>query len=267
MKTIQVEGRNISYQITGRGPVLLFLHGFAESHLIWERQVHFFASTGFRVIVPDLPGFGASDVWPEITIPGFAQVVRQMLVHENIPHCAIFGHSMGGYIALSMAAQFPYLVSALGIIHSHPFADAEERKEARQKSVSFIREHGLPLYLKQLYPGFFPSDYTRKHPEIINILLEQSRGFSPDGVCAALMAMANREDASNVLRSFSGPVLFVLGEKDELVPTTPQMLLQTQMPARPTVCLLKDIGHMSLFEAPDQLHSMLDSFVRSLEVV
>ena len=81
------------------------------------------------------------------------------------------------------------------------------------------------------------------------------------------MAMANREDTSDVLRNYPGPVLFVLGEKDDLVPATPQMLSQTQLPARPTICLLEDIGHMSLLEAPDKLHAVLDSFIRSLEVV
>lgn len=264
MKKLLIEEKNISYVIAGKGPVLLFLHGFAESHLIWEQQIRYFSSNGYTVIAPDLPGFGASDVWPEISIPVYAEVVQQMLLHENAVPCSVFGHSMGGYIALSIAAQYPSLVSALGIIHSHPFADSSERIEARHKSVSFIRQYGLSPYLKQLYPSFFPAGYPLEHPDVLAKLIHPSQDFDADGVCAALLAMAKREDASDVLRNFSGSVLFILGQDDALVPANEQMLSQTTMPVHATVCLLDGVGHMSMFEAPEQLHHFLDTFIHTL---
>jgi pimeloyl-ACP methyl ester carboxylesterase len=192
-----------------------------------------------------------------------AQLVQQIIVREGIQQYIVLGHSMGGYIALSLAQQFPHGISGLGLIHSHPFADSEERKHGRRKSIDFIREHGKIHYLKQLFPGFFPPGYAQNHPEIVHTLLEISHSFSEDGICAALQAMAMREDTSHVLANFPNPVLFVLGKEDTLVPID-MMRDQTILPKKTVVHILEGIGHMSMFEAPEQLNHILEQYVKQI---
>ncbi|MBK6947188.1 MAG: alpha/beta fold hydrolase [Haliscomenobacter sp.] len=96
MKRHNTLGKNLAYLfLEGQGPTLLFLHGFAESHKIWERQIAHFSAKGYPVLAIDLPGFGASDVWPGISIDGMAVLVQELLHKENIHSCIVFGHSMG----------------------------------------------------------------------------------------------------------------------------------------------------------------------------
>ncbi len=262
MKRHNALGKNLAYVLEeGQGPTLLFLHGFAESHKIWERQIVHFSAKGHSVLAIDLPGFGASDVWPDISIDEMAALVYELLYQENIHSCIVFGHSMGGYVALSLASQFPDCISGMGLIHSHPFADPEERRAARQKSIRFIQETGNVPYLKQLFPTFFAAGFLQNHPEILDHLMADASAFSDEGITAALAAMASRRDLSNVLEHIYQPVLFVLGLEDQLIPPTEAMLSQTALPDKAVIHLLDGIGHMVLYEAPEQLDQILEEFI------
>ena len=76
--------------------------------------------------------------------------------------------------------------------------------------------------------------------------------------------MAMREDMSHVLVEFPNPVLFVLGEEDTLVPITDTMRAQSTLPKTPVVHILEGVGHMSMFEAPEQLDQILEQYVEQI---
>lgn len=262
MKRHNAFGKNLAYiLLEGQGSTLLFLHGFAESHNIWKRQIAHFSAKGHQILAIDLPGFGASDVWPNISIDGMADLVQELLDKENIHSCIVFGHSMGGYVALSLADQFPDYISGMGLIHSHPFADTEERRAARQKSIRFIQETGNVPYLKQLFPSFFPAGFLANHPEILDHLMAEASAFPEEGITGALAAMASRRDLSKTLENMYQPVLFVLGLEDQLIPPTEEMLSQTTLPDKAAIHILDGIGHMILYEAPEKLDRILEEFI------
>lgn len=262
MRRYNSSGKNLAYVLNqGKGPTLLFLHGFAESHHVWERQIAHFSRKGHQTMAIDLAGFGASDIWPDISIDGMATLIHDLLVKENISSAIVFGHSMGGYIALSLADQYPECVSGLGLIHSHPFADSEERRSARQKSIRFIQESGKTPYLKQLFPTFFPAGFIQNRPEIMEKQMADASRFSEEGITAALSAMASRRDQCLTLENMRQPVLFVLGLEDQLIPPTEEMLSQTALPDKAVIHLLEGIGHMIQYEAPEQLERIMEAFI------
>jgi pimeloyl-ACP methyl ester carboxylesterase len=145
---------SIAYQIYGRGPAVVFLHGYCEDSFIWQSGIKRWSKTHTCITI-DLPGFGKSSLGENYTITDLGDMVAQLLGLLSIAKCTIIGHSMGGYAALAFAAEYPTLLSGVGLIHSHCFEDSEQKKANRKKSIDFINRHGaagVPDAL--LHPAF-----------------------------------------------------------------------------------------------------------------
>lgn len=111
-------GRTIHYHDQGKGPVVVFLHGSgagASGYSNFKGNYPFLVEQGFRVIVPDLIGYGYSDKPDNVDYPlrFFADNVSLLLAELNIDKVAIIGNSLGGAVALDLALENPELVSKL----------------------------------------------------------------------------------------------------------------------------------------------------------
>ncbi|MBL7776632.1 MAG: alpha/beta fold hydrolase, partial [Saprospiraceae bacterium] len=108
--TLLFNGRRIAYFLSEDGwdspnAPLVLLHGFCEDASMWAPVLPYLS--GLPVLRIDLPGFGASDLAIVPGIEGYAAAVCAVLNELNLPRCVLFGHSMGGYTALAIAAQHP----------------------------------------------------------------------------------------------------------------------------------------------------------------
>src|SRR6476469_2448198 len=134
-KFIRYDGLEIYYRVAGSGQPLVFIHGFGEDGNVWKNQVEFFQGN-FLVIVPDLPGSGRSEIdnnpW---TMDRFAALIKEIIIRESISSFFLFGHSMGGYIALAYAEKFSSDLKGLGLLHSTSYPDSEEKKTVRKKGI------------------------------------------------------------------------------------------------------------------------------------
>ena len=95
--TLDYNGCKIFYRCSGAGNPVMLVHGFGEDGEIWNAQQSFLQQN-FKVIVPDLPGSGRSEMVDDMSIEGMAEVIKAILEQENIASCPVIGHSMGGYI-------------------------------------------------------------------------------------------------------------------------------------------------------------------------
>jgi 3-oxoadipate enol-lactonase len=112
------QGGSLHYLVRGRGEALLLLHGLGASGADWAMQVRALEGQ-FRVIVPDLPGFGHSGpLRSDGSIANFAALLWALLDHLAIPRSNIVGFSLGGAVALEMALQRPESVPRLALINS-----------------------------------------------------------------------------------------------------------------------------------------------------
>jgi pimeloyl-ACP methyl ester carboxylesterase len=259
-KNIFVGAHRIAVSSFGRGKTpLVLLHGFCENQAVWRTILP--KMTNKRVILIDLPGFGESDMLPKgAQMTDFADILQQVFQQLNVEKVVLVGHSMGGYVALAFAEKFPKMLVGLGLFHSHPFEDSPERKGFRQKAIEFIRQNGLELYCRQLFPALFAPGFSEKNPEPLQTLTQIARKFDPEGVIRAIEAMINRTDLKAVLKKISCPVLFVVGEKDGLLPTD-QLLAQTHLAKRADIHFLKNIGHMGMFEATNETARIFLNFI------
>jgi 4,5:9,10-diseco-3-hydroxy-5,9,17-trioxoandrosta-1(10),2-diene-4-oate hydrolase len=110
-------GLQLHYQDTGAGEPVVFIHGSgpgASGHSNFKQNYPVFTAAGYRSIVPDLPGYGASDKPDSLyTLDFFVEALSGLLDALDIPRCALVGNSLGGAIALKLALDQPQRVSRL----------------------------------------------------------------------------------------------------------------------------------------------------------
>lgn len=262
MFVIEFQGRRVAYELEGSGSAVVLLHGFCEDHRVWEGLLPYLE--GFRVLRVDLPGFGDSDPPAEPSLEALAASVSAILEREGISRCALVGHSMGGYVSLALAAERLEMLKGLCLFHSHPFPDSAEKKAARDKGIEFVRSNGVAPYVQGLIPQLFAHNREGGYPEAVNRLIQQASAFSAEGVIAALKAMRDRPDRSQVLAKLPCPILFIIGKEDAAVPLE-QSLAMAPLPDEAEILLLEDVGHMGMFEAPERTGSALRRFLQKLD--
>ena len=267
MDFFNYKGKKIAFYKKGEGPGMIFLHGFCEDQSMWKAIAAEVPKWGFTFFSLDLPGFGQSDTIEDCSIEEMAEIVEAFCIANKLHHITLIGHSMGGYITLAFAEKYAHRMIALGLIHSHPFADSADKKEARQKSKEFIQKNGATPYVKQLIPKLFPAEFAQAKPEIVQPLIEKASNYDPKGIMNALEAMKNRPDRTDVLRllDVNNPVLFIIGEKDNLEPQE-LLISQTHLPQVASIHILEDIGHMGIFEAPEKINELLGNFAEFISV-
>ncbi|MDB5987923.1 MAG: alpha/beta fold hydrolase [Nevskia sp.] len=119
MAYAEVNGVDLYYDDIGSGVAVVMLHGLGASHEDWESQRTPF-SRAFRVIAPDLRGFGASGRVGEYTIAQFADDVWALLEQLKVKRFHLIGHSMGGAVALQMAIDRPERIRRLVLADTLP---------------------------------------------------------------------------------------------------------------------------------------------------
>jgi pimeloyl-ACP methyl ester carboxylesterase len=162
-KIADINKKSITYYTKGMGKPIVLLHGYLDSSQIWN-EIGSKLATNHKVIVIDLPGHGRSDTWPPIhTMDFMAEIVLKVIKHEDIYKVCIVGHSLGGYVALAFADNYPLQTDSLILINSDPFPDKPERIKKRDREIALIKsgKKELLLALSNINPSNDP-DQDRK---------------------------------------------------------------------------------------------------------
>ena len=249
----------IHYRISGSGPCVVLLHGFGETGAVWDQQLSFLAKY-YSVLVPDLPGSGASEAIDDMSMEGLAACMAALIQdHTPEPHCLI-GHSMGGYIALAYAEKFEDRLSGLGLFHSTAYADTPAKAESRKKAIELVSTKGPKPFLQVAVPGLFANSTAKKQPELIEKQIKDSHNFSASSIVSYYSAMMIRPDRCAVLTSFDKPILFILGNFDSLVPPE-DLLAQARLAKYGYTYRLECSGHMGMLEEPEKTNQILTSYL------
>lgn len=257
-KTVIFLGKEIFFSETGNGFPIVFLHGFLESSAIWE-DFSVELSASFRVICPDLPGFGKTSVIAEIhTMELFARAVKTILDSLGIEKCIMVGHSMGGYTTLEFARLFPEMLNGFVLFHSQAMADSEEAKENRRRTINIVKINRAG-FIQHFIPDLFAPANIEKFSAEIENLKKMAAGTSGEGIIAALNGMKERHSNLDLLTSTHLPVLFIAGKHDSRIPVQ-NVMAQALLPSHSEVLILGNTGHMGYIEARDETLGMIRSF-------
>jgi pimeloyl-ACP methyl ester carboxylesterase len=240
--------------------MLVLLHGFCEDHTVWLDLLP--ELTDMRVVCIDLPGFGKST--PLAGTPSllaYTQAIAHVLDALGLQKTVLVGHSLGGYVALQFAGLYPDRLYGFGLINSHPLADSEERRAIRTRTVGLLENGGQRAFVKQLLSGLFEPQFAKSNPELVKGLIRKAAKYPTEGIIFATLAMRDRADQTAVLSQTQKPVLFILGEKDHLIPTeaVDQFI---HLANRADVHLLPGVAHMAMFEQAPKVADALRNFTQ-----
>jgi pimeloyl-ACP methyl ester carboxylesterase len=262
MEIIKFRKQNIFYTDQGKGKPIVLLHGFTESSRIWNRFAATLALRN-RVITIDLPGHGKSECVSSVhTMELLAEVVHTVLKRLRTGKCLMVGHSMGGYVTLAFAEQYPEMLRGFCLFHSHCFADTPEDREARNRTITIVGRDKFS-FVAQFIPGLFPLEVHKTYAKQIEKLVQRAAKMSKEGVIAALEGMKSRKDHTELLKHTTLPVLFILGLKDSKAPLQ-RLWEMVSLPVKSRVLLLRECGHMGYIEAPDETLQAIQAFARQI---
>ena len=259
-RTLMVDDHAISYRVIGEGSPVMLVHGFGEDSRVWEKQ-EAVLEKHFRLILPDLPGSGESEMTEDVSMEAMARVLKQILDQLEIDTCIVVGHSMGGYIALAFAELFPGSLSALGLFHSTAYADNEEKKTARRRGIEFIQEQGPAKFLEQSTRNLFSEESRKKNPAEVQEFVDRFTNFLAQSLVSYYEAMMQRPDRTKVLKEFAGPVMFIMGKHDTAIPPD-QVLEQSHLPRLAYIQLLMHSGHLGMIEEEELSTGFLEKFLK-----
>jgi pimeloyl-ACP methyl ester carboxylesterase len=265
-KDFTYQSSKIFYRTIGAGKPVVLIHGFAEDGDVWTNQIEFLKDH-FYLIIPDLPGTGKSEMINDMSIEGMSETIKALIDFElqfplqGAERVSMAGHSMGGYITLAFAEKYPAMVISAGLVHSAAFADSEEKKANRLKSIEFVKKNGAYEFLKAVITDLFTEDWASANQEIVDRQIEKSKDFTDEAIIAYYHAMINRPDRTHVLKSFPKPILFIIGEHDKAIPFE-QSMQQCYLPNLSYVDILRNSAHMGMFEEADKVNEVLLGFLK-----
>ncbi len=221
---------SLRYTDAGRGLPLVFLHGFPLSRGVWQKQIEGFRES-YRVIAPDLRGLGDSETQPgPATMAQCAADLRALLEQLATGPMVLIGHSMGGYVALAFARQFPEKLRGLVLVSTKAGPDTAEAAAGRRAMAEKVKAEGVQVVVDAMAPKMLAAG--NQDAEMVAQVLGFMAPSRPAGVIGALLGMAERPDATAFLTQIAVPTLVITGADDALIPPAESETLAQAIRAR-----------------------------------
>ena len=269
-KSLSVWGLNVRYIEAGEGPVVLLLHGLAASLLTWYCNIDELADAGYRVIAPDLPGFGDSDKPGHLDYSpeSAADFVYDFSQELGLDRFSLVGSSAGGLIAGLFALEYPQMVEKMVLVGSGGFG---------RKVSWFLRVMSIPIVGDLIYQPWLNNKMGatkylfHRPPAILNELLpEMDRLKLLPGARAAMLRsmrtsinLRGLRDQAYILERLKDspvPLMTVWGAEDIIIPVSHAEAVRRELP-RSVVRIIPECGHWPQMEKPSQFNSLLTSFL------
>lgn len=235
-------------------PAVIFLHGAGFDHSIWALLARAFASHGFSVLAPDLPGHGRSAGPPLSSIAALADWTAALIDAAGLHEARLIGHSMGSLVALETAARHPQKITALGLIATA----APMRVSADLLNAARANDHAAIDMIDIWGHGYRASLGGSEAPGLWMLgggerLLERAH---PGVLFADLSACNDYQNALTAAAKVSVPSVVILGSRDLMTPAKSGKAVAATIPnCRLTV--LDGAGHMLMTERPEEVLAAL----------
>ena len=241
---------------TGEGFPLVLVHGFLGSSKMWEPQVNFFKKH-FRVITPDLPGFGKSNkAKPHNNIQSIADLLLDCLEEKKINKFYLLGHSMGGMIVQEMAKKAGENISKLICYSTGPIGEMPGRFETVDQSRENLKKKGLEITATNIAKTWFIKGEDAKY---FDICIEAGKQTSIEAVDNALIAFKNWNGV-DTLKNIKNETLIVWGDQDKSYNLEQEQTLASNI-ERSKLVIFKDCAHNVHLEKPNQFNNTIKDFL------
>ena len=195
----------------GNGFPLVLVHGFLGSSKMWKPQIDFF-KYHFRVITPDLPGFGRSNkAKSHKSIQSISNLILECLEEKKIKKFHLLGHSMGGMIVQEMAKKDGDKISKLICYSTGPIGEMPERFETIEESRQKLKRIGLESTTRNIAKTWFTLGEKAEHFELC---IQSGKETSIEAAENALIAIKEYNGVNN-LKFIKNKTLIIWGDKDK----------------------------------------------------
>jgi 3-oxoadipate enol-lactonase len=246
-----------SGQGAGKAPVLFLLHSLLSDRASFDPIVPKL-SRSFRVIVPELPGFGGS----KGVSGGLAAVADRMAeaVKEGAggDETLVLGNGYGGFVALQMAIRHPGIASRL-ILADCGAAFSEEGRQAFRNMAAASKAKGLTAITDVAMRRLFAPEFQAQHPDLMRDRREAFLRTDPEvfrAACAALAELDLRPELGRV----TVPVLVLVGEHDEATPPPMSHELAAQLP-NARLAIIPGCAHVPQLQSPELFLDAIGDFL------
>lgn len=257
------ETLEIHYRDAGNGSrAIVLLHGFPFTSALWEPQLREISRV-YRVIAPDLRGFGDTGLPGSYSLDRLADDVAELVSALGLKRVVLGGLSMGGYIAFAFYKRHAERLTGLILSDTRPDADSEETRANRARLAALAGQAGSTAVADEMLPDLLSATTKTRRPEVVSALRAMISSAKPEAIAAALAAMADRDDSRSLLPSIQLPVLVTGGTEDSL---TPPAQIEDWAANIPDVRLvfMEGAGHVANLEQADDYNTLVMSFLRTV---
>lgn len=262
---VEVNGIQLSYEDQGKGLPVLLIHGFPFDHQLWQPQIEAL-SKNYRVIAPDLRGFGESEI-PNDT-SGMAQFAGDLIALLDllgIDQAVICGLSMGGYISLAIAESFPERMLGLVLSNTRSAKDTYAVRQNRYNTAEKVISAGNGFLADDMVGNLLSGKTVEGNPDLVAFVHDMILRQSSAGIYAALRGMAERKDRTFLLSDIEVPTMVIAGKEDSIIPFFESERLVKSLPIG-YLEVIEDSGHLSNLEQPERYNEILEKYLESLAV-
>jgi len=253
-KTVLINNLKVNYKIAGSGPAILILHGWGGSSTSWIRVSKILANRGYKVFVPDFPGFGKSKTPLESwDVSDYVEWLADFVKSQNLDKFFILGHSFGGRVAIKFVIKYPEKIKALILCNSGGI----KHKPSFKTRIIFQLSHIGNII-------FSPSPLTRFKDGAQNIfyLFLRHRDYvKANGVMRESIKKVIEEDLQPYLSEIKLKTLIIWGEKDKMVPIKDAHIFKENISNSQLEVLLQN-GHSPHLETPKKLVEIILKFLK-----
>ena len=240
----------------GKGFPLVLVHGFLGSSKMWGPQIDFFKDY-FRVITPDLPGYGKSNkAKSHNNIQSIANLLLNCLEKKKIDKFYLLGHSMGGMIAQEMAKKYGNKIVKLICYSTGPRGEMPGRFESVDQSRENLKKKGLEITVKNIAKTWF---VRKENAKYFDICIEAGKQTSTKAADDALIAFKNW-NGIDTLKNIKNETLIVWGDQDKSYNLEQIKTLEKSI-KKSKLVIFKNCAHNVHLEQPDQFNNAIKNFL------
>ena len=248
---------DLAYDEAGAGPAVVLVHGHPFNRSMWAPQLAALGSR-YRVIAPDLRGYGGSPVTPgTVPMSRLAADVAGLLDRLGVSRAAVVGLSMGGLIAMELAGADPARWWALGLVATTAEPVTEPERADRLARAGQAEREGIRPLAEDMAARLFGPGVD---PAVSDQVMAMMLATDPRGAAAALRGRAERPDYRPILRELDLPALVLTGDQDgySTAEITDRLTACLRRPHRVT---LPGIGHLPNLEDQARFNAELTAFL------
>ncbi|MDL4775694.1 MULTISPECIES: alpha/beta fold hydrolase [Thermomonosporaceae] len=257
--TVQLYARDV-----GTGTPLVLLHAFPLSSAMWLGQREALAGR-FRVITPDLRGFGGSVLGAdEPSVDAMADDVAGLFRRLGVARAVVCGLSMGGYVTMALVRRHPGLVLGVVLAGTRAAADTGAVREARLRQAERLgRDGDVSVLVDEVLPGLIGPTTLRQRALIYGRVRGLVQSAPAPAAAWAQRAMAARPDSFDTLRGLKVPALVLAGAEDALATEDEARAMADALPDA-ELTVIPRAGHLSPVEQPDLFDRAVAEFTAAL---